>query len=262
MQPQAFSIIANTIPVCAGSETGEIALQVSGGTQGYRYSADDGVSYQDTPRFVVGAGTYTVRVKDIRQCEASAQVDIITRQDNPKPDFIVATTQQASDTLMVKEISVPRPDHVTWTFDPAITVLNDDAWSPLITVKEPGEYAITMHSSFEGCAYSNTLMLTISPFDPEVRLAKDIPSRVIEELMVTPNPADGHFEVSVKLGVKQRLSVFVYDMLGIIHYKESWNKTHGITTTVNISEGAASGVYVVRAVTDTDVRDAVLIVTK
>jgi hypothetical protein len=260
--PEDFLVELNTIPVCVGKTNGEINVRVSGGTPGYQYSISAGASYQDSPHFIVGAGEYEVRIKDNRNCEASASASVITRNDQPEPNFIVATTQHASDTLVIKEISVPKPDSIRWTFDPAITILSEDVWSPLITIREPGSYAISMRGYFGGCDYSNTLTITINPFDPEIKVGKDIPVQVVKSLTATPNSTDGRFEISVELNTKQRLAIAVYDMLGTPHYKQSWSKTSGVTTSVDISSTVSSGVYVVRAVTDTDAKDILLVITK
>jgi hypothetical protein len=251
-----------TIPVCVGKDNGEIRLQAGGGTPAYRYSIDNGTTYQDLPRFAVPAGIYPARVIDRHHCETPLTVVVTSRSDVPDPDFIVAMTQQASDTLQVREISVPKPDSVWWTFDPAIRVVNSDRESPLITVPEAGDYSITMQGFFGGCDYARTLTLTISPFDAEVKAVREIPVRVIKTLKAMPNTNDGRFDLTVEMEAKQRLTVTVYDMLGVSHYRQRWDKTTGIVTPVDISATAAAGVYVVQVITDTDVREIRLIVNK
>lgn len=262
-EPDQLTVRANTFSVCPAKVNGEIRLKAEGGTPAYRYSVDDGTNYQDEPFFMVAASTYRVRVRDEHRCEIALQVEVTTsRKALPDPDFIVAMTQQASDTLMIREISVPQPDSVLWTFDPAITVLSDHDGSPLVTVSEPGNYDITMRGFFDGCDYEKTLTLTISPFDEEVKVIDKLPIRIIKTLQVVPNSSDGRFEIKVEMETKQRLSVGIYDMLGVPHFRQHWDKTTGISVPVDISATVAPGIYVVRAVAETDAMETRLVVVR
>ena len=262
-EPDQLIARASTFSVCPTKINGEIRLLAEGGTPAYQYSLNDGLLYQPEPLFLVPAGTYALRVRDQHHCEVALQAEVTTSTNAvPDPNFIVAMTQHASDTLLIKEISVPKPDSAWWTFDPAINVVNEDRASPLITVSDPGSYDVTMRGFFGGCDYIKTLTLTISPFDPEARVVSKIPVRMIKTLVVTPNSSNGQFDITVELEARQRLTVTVYDMLGVGHYRQRWDKTSGIVTSVDISSTAAAGVYVLQAVTDTDVREIRLVVNK
>jgi hypothetical protein len=257
-EPEALSMRATVIPVCVGKTNGEITLTAMGGTPGYQYSIDDGVSYHDHATFTVNAGEYTVHVKDNHSCDVFSSTEVITRNDLPEPDFIVASTQHVADELVVKEISVPQPDSVTWMFDPAITIVKHEDGYPIISVTDPGEYSISMTGFFRGCDYTKTRTLTISPVDPDVKQGKEIPNPVIKVLTATPNPNNGEFDVTIELNTKQRLSLLIYDALSVLQVKQHWNKTMQASTKIKIPE---SGVYVMHVATDTDSRCVRIVVT-
>ena len=83
----AYSISQNS-PICIGTTAGTINVSVSGGTSPYQYSRNTGISYQSASLFdVLGAGNYTIRVRDANNCIASDQGVTITEVDSTKPEF-------------------------------------------------------------------------------------------------------------------------------------------------------------------------------
>jgi hypothetical protein len=63
------------------------------------------------------------------------------------------------------------------------------------------------------------------------------------------NPGSGELDVSVELTKKQRLSLFIYDMQGILYHKENWTSTQGVNSKIKVLK---SGVYIIKTVTDTE----------
>jgi hypothetical protein len=65
----AFGITNSTNVSCSGGTDGSISLTSVGGTGAIQYSINGGISYQSSGQFTnVGAGTYTVMVKDAAAC--------------------------------------------------------------------------------------------------------------------------------------------------------------------------------------------------
>lgn len=264
-QPEDLSVTVTSIPVCVGKTTGELRVEAHGGVGAYSYSADGGTTYQHEPKLQgLAAGAYHVMVKDANGCEhvTSAAVDV--RNDLPQPNFLVASSPNALDTLVIREISVPKPDSVEWTFDPTIKVVTPDTWSPQIMVEAPGNYAIEMKGYFGGCDYTSTLSITINPFDPDGKFKNtDIPLKAIKTMAVTPNPNDGEFNVAIELAAKQHLVVSVIDVSGVTHFHQTWNKTLSINERINIRERtSSSGIFIVRAVTDTDAQEIRILIDR
>lgn len=69
--------------VCNGTLTGEIHFVASGGTPPYEYSIDDGFSWGSSADLTtLGAGNYTLKVRDANFCESASQdVEIIEPEE-------------------------------------------------------------------------------------------------------------------------------------------------------------------------------------
>lgn len=258
---QPLTINLATVPVCYGKTDGSIEIKASGGTAPYQYSVDGGRTYQISPSFIVGVGSYTVQVQDSKGCVTTATATIEQRNEMPEPDFLVATKRNALDTLVVTDISVPKPDSITWLFDPAAKVLNADQWAPQLSFENAGSYAVTMTGYFDGCAYTVTKNLSLDPYDPGVAGEKLPGYHPIESLVVSPNPSNGALKVAVKLNKKYNLSLVIYDVLGVKHYSKSWDNVEEMDLDI-VLDKAAKGIYLIRAITESDAREAKIIIEK
>ncbi len=254
-QPIApLSIKVTAKPVCYGKANGEIKIVASGGNNLYLYSIDNGLTYQNTPFFNAPEGQYAVVVKDKMGCSQIASVTVDQSKDKPTPDFLVSTTQtNALDTLVIKEISYPKVDSVSWIFDPKAAVIDSNNASPKIKFDTEGSYQINMTGYLGGCDYSITKLLTIKPYDPNVKKIS-IGIKPIELLIVSPNPNNGEFNIHIKLIKKQPIKMVIYDVLGNQKGNRSWENMLEIDEKIafpNLSEG----LYLIRVVTANDAGD-------
>jgi hypothetical protein len=262
-QPAKLIPSSLTIPVCAGQLGGEIRMKAEGGTPPFQYALSDKNDCQNSGVFTnVASGSYTVYVKDFNNCEALYQTEVTVRNDKPDPDFIVASKENARDTLVVVEISVPKPDSVEWTFDPAIIILRNDEWSPEIKVAEAGVYPVSMKGYFGGCEYSKALNLTIGAYDPEKKPNLSLNEKAIKQISISPNPNNGTFQIAVELNFNQRVSISVFDVLGVAHFKSNWERATSITSEIVLPSSTPAGIYVVQVVTDTEVQQNRIIINR
>jgi len=63
-----------TMPLCNGQSNGTIALNASGGGSPYEYALAPFSSYQSSGTFNLGAGTYTIRIRDVYGCTKDTTV--------------------------------------------------------------------------------------------------------------------------------------------------------------------------------------------
>lgn len=258
---QSLSVNLATIPVCYRRSNGSITVTVKGGTEPYEYSIDNGLSFQSSPVFIAGVGNYTITSKDSKGCTTSASTDIVLRNDKPEPNFLVASTRSAMDTLVIIDVSVPKPDSIYWIFDPQAIVISSDQWSPQLRFLDAGTYFLSMTGYFGGCDYSVTKNMTVTPYDPSIEDEKLPGYKPIQSVMVTPNPSNGTFEVSVKLVKKYNLSIVVYDVLGTRHYDNTWNSIEELKQAITLNN-ASSGVYLLRVITESDAQDVRIMINK
>jgi hypothetical protein len=258
---EALRMSLSTVPVCYGRANGSVTVTAKGGTTPYVYSIDNGQNFQESPLFSQGAGNYTVTSKDSKGCVTSASATIVLRNDKPEPNFLVATTRNALDTLVIIDVSVPKPDSIYWIFDPQAIVISSDEWSPQLRFIDAGTYFVSMTGYFGGCDYSITKNMTVSPYDPSIEKEKLPGYKPIESVSVTPNPSNGQFDLSVKLLKKYNLSVTVYDVLGNIHYANTWNSIEELKQTI-VLNNVSTGVYLLRVVTESDAQDVRILINK
>jgi hypothetical protein len=257
----ALSAVTTTQPVCVGSN-GSITVKASGGTAPYKYSANNGNTFQDNT--VLGdlpAGTYNVVIKDLNNCQAAYSVVINPANAMPEINFLVASGKNAFDTLVIKEVSMPIPDSVQWSFDPAAQVIENGA-SPRIKFSNPGNYWVAMTGYFKGCAYSLRKTVYINAYDPQAGLVYTPPVQVIDTVILYPNPNTGQFSVHVKLSRKQKLIMLVQDM-GTGREIERRTYDPVLTTDDQFTLATVSnGTYVLRVIAENDSRDVLFVIKR
>jgi hypothetical protein len=263
-QPAAsISATVKPVPACYGQPGGQLIVTGKGGTPPYRYSLDNGKVHQSSNTFSsLPLGNYTINTLDKNGCEVQTSAVIVQRNAAPSPNFLVATKRYASDTLVVKDISIPKPDSIEWQYDSRALVIRNDEWAPELLFKEAGTYTMSMKGYFDGCEYVVTKTLNINPFDPEQKALLSADRPAIIDIDVSPNPiVDGGFTLNFKLSAKQTVLVSVLDVHGTIHFKNSWEKITELRQRIEL-DNIASGIYVVQVVTQTEARELRIMVTR
>jgi SprB repeat len=253
-QPVALTAKVTSKPVCFGSVSGMITVAAAGGTAPYSYSINGGSTYQNEAEFnSVLPGSYNLIVKDANGCLLPVNTTLSVKNTKPDLNFLVSTQQNALDTLVIKEISVPKPDQVIWEFDPQVTVIDAGPVSPKIKFSIPGNYWVRMTGFFGGCDYTLEKFIEIKPYDPNA-VKQLVNNNVIEEVVVYPNPNNGQFSYTIKLNKPQRALVYIVDLIGKEYYRKKFESTSDITEQVQLDK-FASGVLVMKIITDSETRD-------
>jgi len=258
---QALITSLATVPVCYGRTNGSITVTTKGGTEPYLYSIDNGASFQSHPVFLQGIGNYTLTSKDSKGCTITASTQIVLRSDKPEPNFLVATTRNALDTLVIIDVSLPKPDSIYWVFDPQAIVINNNQWSPELRFLNAGTYFVSMTGYFGGCDYNVTKNMTVSPYDPSIEKEKLPGYKPIQSVAVMPNPSSGDFDVVIKLAKKYNVSIVVYDVLGNRHYDDTWESVEELSQRITL-DNVSAGVYLLRVVTESDAQDVRILINK
>jgi hypothetical protein len=118
-----------------------------------------------------------------------------------------------------------------------------------------------MTGYFGACDYAVTKILTVNPYDPDVVLEQLPGYEPILSFDVSPNPSNGQFEVKAKLSKKYNVSLVIYDVVGGVHYRNNWESVDELNQPIALT-GLASGLYLVRLITDSDAREVRMVITK
>jgi hypothetical protein len=256
-QPDLLTLATIAPAVCDGLSDGSITATVQGGVSPYQYMLDQGV-WGVSPVFEnMAAGNYHVKVQDANGCNVSK--DLVIAKANSKPDvnFLVASRKNALDTLVIKEISLPAPDNVSWTYSPEAVLLGDG----MIKFSQPGNYWVQMTATFGSCTYSLKKDLQISDYDPLAGPVYTMPVHVIDTLILSPNPNNGYFSFQVKMIKKQQVVVNVYDMNGRLVDSKQYSPSLLINDTFSLSN-SISGTYLLRVIAENDSRDLRFIISR
>lgn len=260
-QPEApLSINLASLPACWNQANGTVTATATGGTVPYQFAIGNG-AFGAAPSFQKETGSHTVNVRDAKGCNAQATIAVGQKINEPKFNFLVATKQYALDTLVITDISVPKPDSIQWTFDPQAIVISKDLWAPQIKFNSEGTYWVETKSFFSGCGYVLRKIFDLKPYDPNAKPSKAKGYRTIESMDVSPNPSNGEFDLSIKLSAKSKLTVTIFDMLGVVQFTNAWEPTTEIKTKITLPN-VASGIYMLRATAETDAKDVRLSINK
>jgi gliding motility-associated-like protein len=96
-EPTVLDASATSQPGTCNGNDGRITVSGSGGTAPYRYSIDDGVTYQNSPVFIVSGGFYpNIKVIDNKGCIADTVMNVVLIDNmviTPMPDSSVCVGQ-------------------------------------------------------------------------------------------------------------------------------------------------------------------------
>ncbi|SEW39695.1 Por secretion system C-terminal sorting domain-containing protein [Chitinophaga sp. YR573] len=259
-QPDALQLDYSAPAICDGLAEGSITGTASGGTLPYSYASDNSSWQSDNTFAGLNKGSHTITVKDANGCIVAHDLNIGTVNIKPEVNFLVASRKNALDTLIVKEISVPAPDEVTWSYDANAIFLGYDNSMPLIKFSKAGTYQITMTARFGQCTYSLAKNITIADYDPLAGPSYVTPVHVIDTVMLSPNPNDGNFQFKVKMNRKQQAIVWVYDVNGRIVDKRQYAPSLQISDQFNLPNEISS-TYILRVITESESRDVRFIIS-
>ncbi len=263
-QPAAPLQIAsiNSLASCFDQANGGLTLNTTGGTPPYRFSVNNGTSFQGQNMFNgLAAGTFSLRVEDANACATTGIATVALRNNKPEPNFLAATKNYALDTLVLTEISIPKPDSLRWQFDPRAQIIDPNPAAPRIRFAQEGEYPVSMTSYFGNCGYTVTKVLNLRPYDPN-RKPDNLPGvRPIEEFTVSPNPTTGEFSIYVRLNRQRNLSVILFDATGTVLFNQRFEEVKEVTLPGSLAN-AAAGLYIVRAITEAEAQEIRLIVNR
>ncbi|WP_212004581.1 T9SS type A sorting domain-containing protein [Chitinophaga sp. HK235] len=260
-QPAVLTMEATAAAICDGLGDGVIRTKVQGGTLPYQFALNKGGWAIQETFTNLSAGNYEVAVKDANGCAASQLVSITKANVKPDVNFLVASKKNAMDTLVIKEISLPVPDEVSWTYHPQAILLGYDRGTPLIKFTQAGTYWVEMKARFGVCTYTLRKELTISPYDPIAGPGNSLPVNVIDVVTLSPNPNNGYFHFKVKLNRKQQVLVTVFDMNGLTVGRRQYTPALSIDDQFDISN-AKNGTYILRVITENESKDIRFIIAR
>ncbi|MBC2844868.1 Ig-like domain-containing protein, partial [Winogradskyella flava] len=188
-QPNPLIITVDSITnvSCYGENTGDVFINVEGGTQHYTYAWSDGSTSQNLTN--VNAGTYTISVTDGNGCETSKEITITQPSHPLSADFIYNKSVKChgESTGSIKYQGEGGTAPYRYSLDGGTTTQSERFFTDLVA----GDYTFTILDAND-CTVS--VNFTISQPEPIVVLIDKIDATSIEGCTngsATANPSGG-----------------------------------------------------------------------
>ena len=190
-------------------------------------------------------GTYTLTATTPDGCLGSDEIFVEESDDEVIPDFVIAS--KVANNIKVYAVNLTRTesDSIKWIIPEDVSILEEQEDRIGLLFPENGNYIVGMVVHKNKCR--DILHRNVSVVNKE-----DIEDDVSQEpflkrFIVSPNPNNGEFRVTVELREPADYALYLFDISGkLIETKEIKNKMSEITQFNNMS--ITSGAYYLRFV--------------
>ncbi len=245
---------------CSNPTVGSIVVFANSGIAPFQYSINNGLTYSSTNSFTnVAFGTYNTVVKDGLGCTKTNTVTLNAFSNLPVPKFIASTLNSKSDTIVLVDISVPKPDSVQWLLPINVTKIGGTMFSPVIVVSDTGSFSVTMKAFYGTCIINTTKLIRFGKVDSLD--ATNYNANGIKSVILYPNPNDGQFTVDVEFYKKQNASVQVLSSNAAQQFQQNFYDISLLSLPINLTQ-LVNGTYMLRIIGEYDVKSISFIISK
>lgn len=235
--------LGDDISLCSEAE----AFLSPGTFHGYQWFLDGQPMGIDSLLVVSDPGSYVVEVSDEDDCLAYDTLQVAEKLSDLKPEFLMATSVPLGDTLMIVDVTTPKPSSLAWAFSGEYDVVSDEAYFCEVIFRDEGLHTVTLSALQSECVGQTQKQILVTPEAPEAeeKNQSDQQSSVFNDLKVSPNPSDGNFRVEVELKESATVNLYLVRLdTGQIFEK---NRLTGLKSYSHSYHVGASGQYVVFA---------------
>jgi hypothetical protein len=245
---------------CNDNTTGTILIFAKGGIQPYKFSINNGTTFSSSNSFTnIPFGTYNVVIKDSIGCLRQTSVSVSAGNNLPTPKFLASTKNLLGDTIVLVDISIPKPDSVQWVFPVNVTKIGGTMFSPVVVCSDTGNFSITMKGFYGNCIINSTKLVRFAPYDSLI--ANYTNANGIKTFSLYPNPNTGQFTVYVEFYRKQNTSIQVWDISPYKHYQQNFYDVISVTLPVDVSF-LQNASYLLRVIAEYDAKNKTFIISK
>ena len=210
-EPQTLSAIVFDAPkeVCKGQVITLDAKNPNRTVQWYR----NGKEFSKEQKIEISEpDQYSVSVKNTSGCEVIGKYTLVNNANLFNPDFLMAVQAFVGDTVVVLDISKPKPDETKWVLPADAIKMEDNIQRLTFMLGNIGEYEISQLAKKGDCRNTKTRMIKIfkkedvDNTDPKLGY-KDLIK--IQKMDVSPNPNYGAFAVNVGLNLSADIELTI-----------------------------------------------------
>ena len=164
VQSVVLELVGSMDNECPNDANGSITVAANGGTPPYEFSIDNGSNFQSATSFEnLGAGNYTILVRDSRGCSNNLENIVLTE---PAAAFLSAGEDQVvnlGESIQLDAITDVTPMSFQWSGPDSIITPNSRA--TLAFPFNSGFYTVTMIDQRD-CVYSDSLQVIVQSTRP------------------------------------------------------------------------------------------------
>ena len=240
---------------CNGTKTGTIFLNANGGIPPYLYS----INFSPLSSFNnIPYGNYSVLIKDSLGCTKSNTAVLSGLSKLPVPEFIASTRNTKGDTIVLVDISSPKPDSVSWLLPPHAVKIGGDMFDPIIYLPDTGAFVVTMIGYFGDCKIDTTKLIHFSAIDTSV--ASEYNNNGIRSITLYPNPNKGSFTIGLEFYKKQNSSIQIWDTSPKKYFQQNFTNADLISLPVILPQ-LINGTYILRVIGEFDMKSLNFIIS-
>jgi hypothetical protein len=186
--------------LCVGQQ-----IMLSAGNPGVAYSWQSDAGFSAASRDVTLGkdGNYTITVTNGAGCTAKAAFALHTSLTALTADFLVSTYGTVGDTVVIVDVSRPRPASLQWALPEGGKDAGSSADGSIrqLTFAKTGTYDISLLARLGECAADIRKSITIMARQEQGRVDSLLGYResLIKDIVISPNPNSGQFKVAIKL---------------------------------------------------------------
>ncbi|NDV79490.1 T9SS type A sorting domain-containing protein [Dysgonomonas sp. 511] len=191
------------------------------------------------------AGTYKLAVTSTIGCKAESEIKVAQSDDELVTDFVVAS--RIPNNVKVYAVNIIRTgyDRVEWILPDEAQVWEQTDDRVQFSISQNGSYTVGLIGNKGLC--KDILYKTIEVVDKGEIEDFDESEPFLKRFIVTPNPNDGNFKVSVELAAVTNYTLLLYDNNGTLVESKKITNSLGEDTSFNNSN-LGTGVYYLRFV--------------
>ncbi|MDK2842217.1 MAG: hypothetical protein PWQ17_1722, partial [Anaerophaga sp.] len=181
-----------------------------GSFEGYRWFFEGKEISNDSSLIIEDAGSYIVEVSDEDDCLAYDTVVVNEQHSELLPEFLMATSVPLGDTLMIVDVTTPKPAGLEWAFSGSYEIVEEGDYYCEVIFNEEGIHFVTLSALMDQCLGQARKQILVTPEAPKSEGIKDVggSASIFNSMKVHPNPTDEVFRVDVEL--KEAASINLY----------------------------------------------------
>jgi hypothetical protein len=200
----------------------------------FSWTSDNGYISNSSVLSTSKAGSYFVKATNPNGCVAADTIILKMQNNTIESVFAVATNVFKNDTIHIVNISNPRPDKSVWTYpiDSSIKLIYKNEDSLRLKFTNEGTYAIQLNTKLGACVDSSLQTVHILNLSGITRYTfAPLGLNSIQNLVISPNPNRGQFNVSLKL---QNTSSIAIRIMNISNGRLVYSNRYPAATNFNI----------------------------